>query len=135
MTASKTFAALLAVAVLALVVSCGSGDKYVFDASEELPTYAYTEAIEHAGKRAVVCGEVLYVTQRAAGDDTYLSFGKSYPNQIFAVIVQERDRSSFPDNLLGAYEKKTVCASGVIELKGRAAQITVRTGDQIAVQE
>ena len=134
MAALKTFAAPLVVAALALAIACGSGDEYVFDASEELPTYAYAEAIDHVGEQAAVCGAVDGVTQRAGGS-TYVSFGKSYPNQTFAVLVADEDRSSFPADLRSAYEHKTICASGTIEMKGRAAQITITTGAQIAIQE
>ena len=127
------FVALLIAVPVALAVACGSGDEYVHDASEQLPTYAYAEAVEHVGERATVCGDVHDVAQRE-GDATYLAFGKTYPNQVFAVIVQEEDRSSFPADLRNAYNDKAVCASGVIEVKGRSAQITVRAADQITLQ-
>ena len=133
LSVSRVFAALLVAVPVALAVACGSADEYVYDESEQLPTYAYAEAIEHVGERATVCGDVHGVAQRE-GDATYLVFGKTYPNQVFAVIVEEEDRSSFPADLGSAYNRKAVCASGVIEVKGRAAEMTVRTGDQITLQ-
>ncbi|NQU97519.1 MAG: hypothetical protein HQ548_07740 [Chloroflexi bacterium] len=125
--------ALLVAVPVAFAVACGSGDEYVHDESEQLPTYAYAEAVEHVGERATVCGDVHDVAQRE-GDATYLTFGKTYPNQVFAVIVEEEDRSAFPADLGNAYNGKAVCASGVIEVKGRSGQITVRTGNQITLQ-
>jgi len=133
MGAIRVFAVFLVVLSVALAIACGSESGYVFDESEQLPTYAYAEAADHDGERATVCGDVHDVAQRE-GDATYLVFGKTYPNQIFAVIIEEEDRSSFPADLGNAYNHKAVCASGEIEVKGRAGQITVKTGAQITVQ-
>ena len=133
MIASRPLAVLLVAVSVALIVACGSEDEYVFDESETVPTYAYAEAIEHVGERATVCGDIQGVTQRE-GKDTYLSFGKSYPNQAFAVIVLEGDRSTFAVDLRSEYTDTTICATGVIEGKGRSAEMTVRSVDQISLQ-
>jgi len=127
------FAVLLVVFSVALTIACGSETEPVYDQSEILPSYEDTEAVNHIGERATVCGEVHGVTQRA-GQATYLTFGSSYPNQVFAVIMEEKDRSNFPADLTNAYGGKKVCASGLVEGKGRSAEMTVRTAPEFTLQ-
>ncbi len=133
MSVFRVSAVLFVAIPVALAIACGSADAYVFDESEELPPYQDVEAVDHVGESATVCGTVHGVTQRA-GQSTYLSFVRSYPNQAFAVIVEDRDASKFPSDLSGAYNKKVICASGLIEGTGGAAQITVHVPTQIVVQ-
>lgn len=133
MGAFRVFAVLLVVLSVALTIACGSDSEFVFDESEVLPSYEDTEAVNHIGERATVCGDVHGITQRP-GQGTYLSFGRTYPNQVFAVIIADDDSSSFPADVQNAYGDRKVCVSGLIEGKGRSAEMTVRTGAQVALQ-
>ncbi len=135
MGAFRVFAVLLVVLSVALTIACGFDSESAFDESEAevLPSYEDTEGVDQIGEGATVCGDVHGITPRP-GQDTYLSFGKTYPNQVFAVIIADDDRSSFPADLQNAYGDRKVCVSGLIEGKGRSAEMTGRVSAQIVLQ-
>jgi hypothetical protein len=58
------------------------------------PAYAQkklsaSEAKEHYGENATVCGEVVSAryASTAKGEPTFLNLDKTYPNQIFTVVI------------------------------------------------
>jgi Protein of unknown function (DUF3761) len=94
--------------------------------SINLPAYAQVNRInaatakQHVGERATVCGVV--VTARYArpsnGQPTFLNLDKSYPKQIFTVVIWGSNRAKFgsPEN---KYRDKKICATGnIIEYRG-----------------
>lgn len=95
-----------------------------------------TEAKDHIGETATVCGNVVSTRYAAStkGQPTFLNLDKPYPNQIFTVVIWGSNRSKFgaPES---DYRGKRICAAGKItEYRGipqvvadDPAQITVET--------
>jgi len=55
------------------------------------------DAINHIGQQATVCGNVSSTnfSPKAKGQPTFLNLNRSYPNQIFTVLIWGSDRSKF----------------------------------------
>jgi hypothetical protein len=74
-----------------------------------------SEAREHFGETATVCGEVVSAryADSTKGQPTFLNLDKPYPNQIFTVVVWGNNRSKFgaPEN---EYKGKRICITGKI---------------------
>jgi hypothetical protein len=74
-----------------------------------------TKAKDHIGKRATVCGNAVSARYAAStrGQPTFLHLDKSYPNQIFTVVIWGSNRSKFgaPES---DYKGKRVCVNGKI---------------------
>lgn len=75
-----------------------------------------TEAKNHIGGKATVCGEVAstHYAERTKGSPTFINLDKPYPNQVFTILIWGTDRTKFgnPDQ---AYMGKHICASGMIK--------------------
>jgi hypothetical protein len=59
--------------------------------------YSTSEAKEHYGVTATVCGEVVstrYATS-TKGQPTFLNLDKPYPNQVFTIVIWGNNRSKF----------------------------------------
>ena len=56
-----------------------------------------TEAKQHFGETAIVCGEVVSANYAGSskGHPTFLNFDKPYPKQIFTVVIWDENRSKF----------------------------------------
>ena len=83
------------------------------------------QAGSHIGETATVCGSVAsaHFSRRSAAQPTLLDLDRPYPNQIFTIVIFNRDRAKF-----GAPEQtllhRRVCASGAIKLyRGRPEMI------------
>jgi DNA/RNA endonuclease YhcR with UshA esterase domain len=74
-----------------------------------------SEAKEHFGETATVCGEVVSTryADSTKGQPTFLNLDKPYPNQVFTVVVWGNNRSKFgaPEN---EYKGKRICITGKI---------------------
>jgi DNA/RNA endonuclease YhcR with UshA esterase domain len=74
-----------------------------------------SEAKEHFGENATVCGEVVSARYASSskGQPTFLNFDKPYPNQIFTVVIWGSNRSKFktPEE---DYKDKKICVTGKI---------------------
>ena len=74
-----------------------------------------SEAREHFGETATVCGEVVSAryADSTKGQPTFLNLDKPYPNQVFTVVVWGNNRSKFgaPEN---EYKGKRICVTGKI---------------------
>jgi hypothetical protein len=104
-----------------------------------LPTLAQkklsaSEAKEHFGETATVCGEV--VSARYAdltkGQPTFLNLGKPYPNQVFTVVIWGNNRGKFgaPES---EYKGKRICVSGKITAYAGLPEIVVDEPKQIKI--
>jgi hypothetical protein len=73
------------------------------------------EAKNHVGERATVCGEVAsaHYAARSRGNPTFINLDKSYPNQIFTVLIWGSDRPKFSDPE-EMYASKHICGTGKI---------------------
>jgi hypothetical protein len=98
-------------------------------------TLPAADAKNHIGEATTVCGQVAstHHATKTRGSPTFINLDKSYPNEIFTVLIWGSDRSKFgnPDQ---EYRKKHICATGnVTDYKGvpeivahEPAQIKIR---------
>jgi DNA/RNA endonuclease YhcR with UshA esterase domain len=93
-----------------------------------------TEAKDHIGETATVCGNVVSTRYAAStkGQPTFLNLDKAYPNQIFTVVVWGNNRSKFgvPES---DYKGKRVCVNGRITEYRGVPQIVADDPQQIKV--
>jgi hypothetical protein len=93
-----------------------------------------SDAVNHIGEEATVCGEVsgAKFSDHRKRKPTFIDFGPPHPNQLFTALIWGEYRDKFdyvPESLLG----KTICVSGTItEHKGRP-EIKVTEPSQIRV--
>lgn len=94
-------------------------------------TISATDAKNHIGERATVCGKV--VSERTAmhsrGTPTFINLDAPYPNQVFTILVWGDDREK-----VGALpiEGSRVCATGTVQEYRGVPEIVVRTKDQFS---
>jgi len=85
-----------------------------------------SEAKDHIGETATVCGDVVSTRYAAStkGQPTFLNLDKPYPNQIFTVLIWGSNRNKFGTPEID-YKGKRVCAVGKItEFRGTPEIIT-----------
>ena len=93
-----------------------------------------TEAAEHVGEEATVCGEVTGAkfSGHRERQPTFIDFGPPHPNQLFTALIWGEYRDTFdyvPESLFG----KMICVSGTItEHKGKP-EIKVSDPSQIQI--
>jgi hypothetical protein len=93
---------------------------------------APTDAINHVGQKAEVCGVVSSAkyAPKVRGAPTFLNIGAPYPNEDFTAVVWGTTRARFPsppETLQGT----RVCVSGVISVYRGKPQIEVADPAQI----
>jgi len=98
-------------------------------------TLTPTEAKNHIGETATVCGQVasVHYATNSRGNPTFINLDKPYPNEIFTVLIWGRYRSKFatpgPD-----YRDKRICVTGkVTDYKG-VPEIVAHESSQIKIQ-
>ena len=93
-----------------------------------------SEAKEHFGETATVCGEVVSAryASKSKGEPTFLNLDKPYPNQIFTVVIWGEHRSKFgkPED---DYRGKKICVSGKITAYAGLPEIIVADPKQIRI--
>jgi len=93
------------------------------------------EAKNYIGKEATVCGKVFssYYAQRSNGAPTFLNLDRTYPNQIFTVVIWDTYRELFgtPEH---KYLHKNICVSGYIQSYRGTPQITAESPSQISIR-
>jgi micrococcal nuclease len=92
-----------------------------------------SEAKDHFGEMATVCGEVVSARYASTsnGEPTFLNFDKSYPNQIFTVVIWGENRNKFgkPEE---DYQGKRICVTGKITAYAGLPEIVVADPKQIS---
>jgi hypothetical protein len=77
--------------------------------------YSASEAKEHFGESATVCGEMVSAryADSTKGQPTFPNLDKPFPNQIFTIVIWGNNRSKFgtPEN---DYKGKRICVTGKI---------------------
>lgn len=99
-------------------------------ASAMAQTIPATEAKNHMGEQATVCGKVAseHTATSSRGEPTFINLDSSYPNQIFTILVWGDDRKNIGElPRMGS----RVCASGVIKDFRGVPEIVVRTSGQL----
>jgi len=89
-----------------------------------------SEAKDHIGETATVCGDVVSTRYAAStkGQPTFLNFDKAYPRQIFTVLIWGSNRSKFGTPEID-YKAKRVCVTGKItEYRGTPEIVTSDPG-------
>jgi DNA/RNA endonuclease YhcR with UshA esterase domain len=96
---------------------------------------AASEAKDHFGETATVCGEVVSARYAASskGEPTFLNLDKPYPSQIFTVVIWGENRSKFgkPEE---DYKGKRICVSGKISAYAGSPEIIATEPKQINVE-
>jgi hypothetical protein len=93
-------------------------------------TLTTSQAADHVGKGATVCGHV--ASTKRDEHETYLDFGKPYPDQDFAVMIPGGSRVKFAQPPEAAYANRDLCVSGTIALSDQnKPQIEVTSPDQL----
>ncbi len=97
--------------------------------------YSTSEAKEHFGETATLCGEVVSAryADSTKGQPTFLNLDKPYPNQVFTVVIWGNNRSKFgtPED---AYKGKRICVSGKITAYGGLPEIVADDPKQIRTE-
>jgi DNA/RNA endonuclease YhcR with UshA esterase domain len=93
-----------------------------------------SEAKEHFGETATVCGEVVSTryADSTKGQPTFLNLDKPYPNQVFTVVVWGNNRGKFgtPEN---EYKGKRICITGKITAYAGLPEIVADEPKQIKI--
>ncbi len=91
-----------------------------------------SEAKEHFGETATVCGEVVSTryADSTKGQPTFLNLDKPYPNQVFTIVIWGNNRNKFgtPEN---DYKGKRICVTGKITAYAGLPEIVADEPKQI----
>jgi hypothetical protein len=94
-----------------------------------------TEAKDHVGERATVCGQVASTryADKSKGGPTFLNLDAAYPKQIFTIVIWGIDRSKFgqPET---KYRDRRVCTTGVIKSYRGTPEIEATDPREIELQ-
>jgi len=115
--------------VLSRVVSMDSAP------AEPEITISASEASDHIGTVAEVCGEVAsadFISQ-VGGEPTFINFGEPHPNQIFTVVIWGENRHLWQTPPQEAYQNREICVHGQIRLHEGIPQIVAERPEQIKV--
>lgn len=95
-----------------------------------------TEAKNHIGERAKVCGKVATAryASNAKGQPTFLNLDEPYPKQVFTVLIWGSERSKFgqPES---TYRDKRVCVTGKITSYRGEPEIAAFDPDQVQFEK
>lgn len=97
-------------------------------------TISANQARGHVGQFERVCGLVAstHFASHSKGHPTFLNVGQPYPNEVFTVVIWDRDREKFgsPEAI---YENKNICVTGTIGLYRGIPEIIASSQDQIKI--
>lgn len=95
-----------------------------------------SEAKEHLGEIATVCGAVLgtHFASSSNKQPTFLNLDKPYPDPIFTIVIWGSDRSKF-GNPETKYANKRVCVTGNIKEYRGAPEVIAEEPSQIEIQK
>jgi DNA/RNA endonuclease YhcR with UshA esterase domain len=120
MLQSRSITRLLSLALFFGCISCAA------------QTIAATQAKDHVGEKATVCGQVAstHYAARSRGNPTFINLDQPYPNQIFTVLIWGSDRPKFgaPEQ---TYSGKAICVTGTITMYRGSPEIIAHEPSQI----
>lgn len=94
-----------------------------------------SEAKEHYGENATVCGEVVGTRYASStkGQPTFLNLDKPYPNQIFTIVIWGSNRSKFgkPED---DYKNKRICVTGKITAYAGLPEVVADDPKEIRIE-
>lgn len=122
---SRRATALLIVTVVLTVPLSMSAEK----------TLTETEAKNHIGEQATVCGKVVRTryAESSRGSPTFLNLDQPYPNQVFTLLIWGSDRSKFGDPET-SYRGKRICVTVKISDYKGVPEIVVNAPSQVKTQ-
>jgi DNA/RNA endonuclease YhcR with UshA esterase domain len=94
-----------------------------------------SEAVQHIGESATVCGQVVSVhfSAHSKGEPTFLNLDRPYPSQVFTVLVWGEDRPKFGD-LDAKFSNERVCVRGTISAYRGEPEIVVHDPSNLVVK-
>ena len=95
------------------------------------------QALGSVGKTVRVCGLVkntLY-DQNHARKVTILNLDRAYPNHVFTIVINEKDRPKFANPPEVYYRDKRVCVSGVVSKFDGRATMLVQNAEQLKLDK
>lgn len=94
-----------------------------------------TEAKNHVGENATVCGQVAstHYADRSRGSPTFINLDKPYPNQVFTIVIWGSDRTKFSDPE-EKYRGQHICVTGIITIYRGSPEVVAHEPSQIKVQ-
>jgi hypothetical protein len=108
----------------------------VLPAQSQTKRITASEAKDHIGERATVCGRVASTryAYRTKSQPTFLNLDAAYPNQIFTIVIWGSDRAKFgePEN---NYRDKSMCATGMIKSYRGTPEIEAHDPSDIEIQK
>src|SRR5262249_34165807 len=99
-------------------------------------TLPATEAKNHIGENATVCGIV--ASTHYAGESrrspTFVNLDKAYPNQPFTILIWGEDLAKFNPKPT-TWDGKRVCATGTISSYQNRPEVVAKSPGQITVEK
>jgi len=98
-------------------------------------TVSLDSVAKYEGKKVTVCSKVIG-THVSSGEkkNTYLNFGKPYPDNTFTVLIAADDLSKFKYVPAEFLTDKNVCITGTVVIYKGKPEIVVTSEEQIKVQ-
>jgi hypothetical protein len=95
-----------------------------------------TEAKDHIGDRATVCGKVVstHYAKSSKGEPTFLNLDEPYPKEVFTILIWGSDREKFGSPEL-EYKGLRVCTTGKITSYRGVPEIITTERGQIEIQK
>ena len=83
-------------------------------AASQVQTIKASQATFFVGKEATVCGKVesARYAKNSNGKPTFLNLDKTFPNQVFTVVIFEDVRQKFPRPPEDQFSGKVICVVG-----------------------
>jgi hypothetical protein len=108
----------------------------VFPVQSQTKRITASEAKDHVGERATVCGQLASTryADRTKGQPTFLNLDAAYPNQTFTIVIWGSDRSKFGEPET-KYRDKRVCATGMIKTYRGVPEIEAHDPSDIEIQK
>ncbi|WP_069130098.1 hypothetical protein [Rhodohalobacter halophilus] len=99
-------------------------------------TATASEAADHQGKYAEVCGEAISVQtiKQIGGEPTFINFEEEYPNQHFTGVIWGDDRSAWQSSPEDLYTNRQICVEGFIQMHEGTPQIRISSPEQVRFQ-
>jgi micrococcal nuclease len=99
------------------------------------PTITASEAKDHIGQVATVCGKVMSARYNPAsrGSPTFLNLDRPYPDQLFTVVIWGTERAKFGKPEVD-YKDKRICVTGKIETYREIPQVVAKDPSQIKIE-
>jgi hypothetical protein len=108
---------------------------YVWPRSTRAETITASEAKNHIGENATVCGQVASTKYAASsrGQPTFLNLDAPYPSQIFTVLIWGSDRPKFNRPEI-TYRDRRLCVTGEIRAFRGVPEVVAHDPGQIKVE-